>query len=198
MLEMDYDFAPAVVIRHAVDVSGFLVFFKGVWGELLSDGTFHIKSIAVPGGNFLMPRVVGWAEPHLQGARCPLNKGTRSGSPRRLHFWQGPEPKATTAHRHFLHAIFNWLKVKHWGEEAQALAPVPVWHSSQMSLLDPSAPFSALRPSRSKLFLYSVPAKYVAKYALLPGKAIGTTGTNTHTLFFLSWMKIINAMGHLS
>lgn len=72
MLEIDHNFAPPVVIRHAVGVSlQFLVFFKGVRDELLSDGTFHSESIAVPGGNFLMPRVVGWGRNTFAEGKVP-------------------------------------------------------------------------------------------------------------------------------
>lgn len=119
-----------------------------------------------------------------RGQGAPTKGDTHTGSPRRLHFWQGPRPKTTTAHRCFLHAIFNGLKVKHRGKEAKALAPVLIWHSSQTSLLNPSVPLSALGPSHSKLFLYSVPAKYATKYVLSPRKAIAATGTNKHFFFF--------------
>lgn len=123
MLEMDHDFAPAVVIRHALGVS--FVFFRGVRDELLSGGTFHTKTITVPGGNFHMPRVVGWDRNTFareRETRCPLNEGTCSRSPRGLHFWQGSWPKAMTAHRYFLNVISNGIKVKHRGKEAQTLA----------------------------------------------------------------------------
>lgn len=152
----------------------------------MSDGTCHTESITMPGGNFLMARVVGWGRNTFAGGKVPPQKGTHTlGLPGGCIFGRDHGPKQEQHTDVFLHAIFNGLKVEHQGKKAKALAPVPIWHSSQTSLLNPFVPLSALGLSHSKLFLYSVPAKYAAKYVLSPRKSIAATGTNKHIFFSL-------------
>lgn len=59
-------------------LAGFLLFSKCVCGELLSDGAF-----LTPGGNFLMPGVVGLGRNIFERGKAPHK---HSGSPSKLHF----------------------------------------------------------------------------------------------------------------
>lgn len=62
----------AAGIRHIVGVSSrFLIFSNRMCGEILSDGTSLTKYIATPGGNFLMPMVIGLGRNICRGKGTP-------------------------------------------------------------------------------------------------------------------------------